>query len=528
VPSGQPPQASPYDLAAVTAAPDPSPGAPARAGPDAAPRPARPARHLRRRKSPWRRAALPVGVVGVVGACLIPWRVAMRSGVAGDTFWHRAAGVWMLDHHRVMTHDVFSYTVLGERWRTPEWGYDVVLAESVRALGPVAFWLLSAGLAVLTVLVVATRSRFVGAGWTWTGLLCVEVGAAITLYLDDRPQMFSYLFLALLLLLLTLARRRRWWLCPVPVIFFLWANLHGSFPLGLAVLVLEVLASLLRPRWGRVSVPDPLPRGPMVAAFVASGATTFLNPFGPGVYKSALGVTFNQQVRSLVVEWRSPDFHDPATLAVVMIPVAITVAYLAFSRGGVPAVELALAAFLLVSSLEAERFIPYFAVAWCALAASCPPVEEERLRPSLLVWPLVAVLGVSLLHGPWYPAGKPAPSVPVRAVAYLERHPGRIFSTYLWSDYLDWVGRPVFVDGRTELYTDNGVLSQFLAIDNLSTNPDPLLRSHGVEYVLWPPGTPLSVYLAHDSHWHVVWRSGTAVVLRYSPDAQTAQPVTPS
>jgi hypothetical protein len=109
-------------------------------------------------------------------------------------------------------------------------------------------------------------------------------------------------------------------------------------------------------------------------------------------------------------------------------------------------------------------------------------------------------------------------------VAYLEHHPGRIFSTYLWNDYLDWVGRHVFVDGRTELYTDNGVLSEYLAIDGLSADPDPVLRSHDVEYVLWPPGTALSSYLERDAHWRVAWRSSTALVFHYVPSAPTAQP----
>jgi hypothetical protein len=479
-----------------------------------------------RRARPWRRGALPIGVIGLVVGCLIPWRDALHRGVFDDTFWHRAAGVWMLDHHHVMNHDVFSYTVLGERWITPEWGYDVLLAQAVRSIGPVAFWLLSAGLATVTVLAVAMRSRMVGAGWTWTGLLCLETGAAVTLFLDDRPQMVSYFFLALLLLLLTLARRRRAWLVPVPILFVLWANLHGSFLLGLAVLLLEVGAAVVRRGAGRLSVSGPLPRGPIVVTLVASGVATLVNPFGPGVYSSALGITFNQDVRRLIVEWQSPDFHDPAILAVIMVPVVITVAYLTFSKRSLPAVESALAAFLLVSSLDAERFIPYFAIAWCALAATCSPIEEESLRPSLLVWPLVAVLGVSFIHGPFYPAGKPAPSVPVRAVAYLEHHPGRIFSTYLWNDYLDWVGRPVFVDGRTELYTDNGVLSQYLAISGLTTDPDPLLRAHHVEYVLWQPGTPLALYLQHDANWRTVWHSKEAVVLRYL-GAQTAQPVAP-
>jgi hypothetical protein len=326
---------------------------------------------------------------------------------------------------------------------------------------------------------------------------------------------------------LTLARRRRWWLWTVPVLFVAWANLHGSFLLGLAILLLEVAAAAIRVGRGRVSVPAPLPRGPIVATFLASGVATLINPFGVGIYSSALGVTFNKDVRRLIGEWQSPNFHDPATLAVVVLPVAVTVGYLAFSRRDVPAVELALAAFLLVSSLDAARFIPYFAIAWCALAARCPPLEHERFRPNLLVWPLVAVLGVSLLHGPWYRAGTPDPSVPVRAVAYLDQHPGRIFSTYLWNDYLDWVGRQVFVDGRTELYTDNGVLAQYLSVDNLTTDPDPVLRGRRVDYVLWPPRTPLSLYLEHDAHWRVAWRSRTAVVFHYVRDAQTAQPGLP-
>jgi len=464
------------------------------------------------RRPRWQRGALPIGFVGIAAGCMIAWRAALRTGVFDDTFWHRAAGVWMLDHHRVMDHDVFSYTVLGHYWATPEWGYDVLLAESVRTIGPVAFWLLSAGLASLTVIAVAWRSRLLGAGWTWIGLLSLETGAAITLFLDDRPQMVSYLFVALLLLVLTRARRHRRWLWVLPVLFVAWANLHGSFLLGLMVLGLEVAASLVRVPLGRLSVRDPLPTKPIVVTFVAAAAATFVNPFGLGVYRSALGVTFNSTVSQLISEWQSPNFHNSTMLGVVIIPVGVTVAYLAFSKGQVPAIDLVFVAFLLVSSLDAVRFVPYFAIAWCGLGAQCPPIPEEKLRPSLLVWPLVAVLGVSLLHGPWYPAGTPAPSVPVHAVDYLEAHPGRVFSTYLWNDYLDWVGIPVFVDGRTELYTSNGVLGTYLAVEDLTTDPDTVLHRYDVQYVLWPPHQAVSTYLAHDPDWRLVWSSPTADV----------------
>ncbi len=371
-----------------------------------------------RRASPLRSIiALPIGLIGVVVGGLLAWRSAMRSGLFDDVFWHRAAGVWMLDHHRVMTHDVFSYTVAGRPWTTPEWGYDVLLAASVRLLGPVAFWLMSAGVATLAVVAVAVLCRMVGAGWTWTGLLCVEAGAAVTLYLDDRPQVVSYFLVALLFLLLALGHRRPRALVAVPFVFAVWANVHGSFLLGLTLLVLQVAAAHLPRRVERVAVVDPLPRRASVVVLLTSVLATFVNPFGPGVYRSAVGVTFNGTIRRLIAEWQSPEFHNPATMAVVVLPIAATVAYLAFSKGTLPAVELIMASFLLVSTLDASRFLPYFAIAWCALAARCSPLPREEVRPNVLVWPLLGVLGLALLHGPWVPAGQPAPSVPVGAVA---------------------------------------------------------------------------------------------------------------
>ena len=468
--------------------------------------------HVRRT----RRGALPVGIVGIAAGCLAAWHSALHSGVFDDTFWHWATGNWMLDHHRVLSHDIYSYTVFGHSWITPEWGYGVVLAQSVRLIGPVAFWLLSAGLASLTVLAVAVRSRLVGAGWTWTGLLCVETGVAVTLALDDRPQMVSYFFLALLLLLLTLARRHHGWLYAVPILFVVWANMHGSFPLGLGILVLEVIAAAVRGRVGRVAVADALGTRPALATLVLSAVATLVNPFGPRVYASALGVTFNSSIRELIQEWQSPDFHNLAILAVVILPLMITVGYLAFSRDDVPALELVLAGFLLVATLQAVRFLPYFAIAWCALAARCSPLRQERVRPTILVWPVLALLGVSLLQGPYWPAGTPSASVPVAAVRYLEHRDGRVFSTYLWNDYLDYVGIPVFVDGRTELFTSGPVLRQYLAVEDLTTPPDPVLRSHHVAYVLWPTHSALSLYLGENDSWRVVWRSSLATVFRYT------------
>ncbi len=51
-----------------------------------------------------------------------------------------------------------------------------------------------------------------------------------------------------------------------------------------------------------------------------------------------------------------------------------------------------------------------------------------------------------------------------------------------------------------------------MAVTKLTQNPDHILSTYHVDYVVWAPHTPLALYLAHDHRWHVVNRSSVALV----------------
>src|SRR5688500_16906366 len=53
----------------------------------------------------------------------------------GDTYWHLAAGDWMIDHRRVLAVDVFSHTYAGRPWLSHEWLAEVAMAAAVRLGG---------------------------------------------------------------------------------------------------------------------------------------------------------------------------------------------------------------------------------------------------------------------------------------------------------------------------------------------------------------------------------------------------------
>ena len=104
-----------------------------------------------------------------------------------------------------------------------------------------------------------------------------------------------------------------------------------------------------------------------------------------------------------------------------------------------------------------------------------------------------------------------SPTVPVQAFDYLGARHGRIFTEYTWGDYSIARQRATFADGRTDLF-EGDVLTEFFAVTNMTTDPDPILSAAHVSYVVWAPQTPLSQYLSHDARWVVVDRSAVAEV----------------
>ena len=102
--------------------------------------------------------------------------------------------------------------------------------------------------------------------------------------------------------------------------------------------------------------------------------------------------------------------------------------------------------------------------------------------------------------------------MPVNATAWLQGHPGRVFSSYWYNDYLIHAGIPVFVDGRTDMYFGTPILSEYTAVAAVTKDPDPLFDRYGIRYVMWTRDGSLAVFLGHDPRWRQVYRSGAAVV----------------
>src|ERR1019366_1173516 len=93
---------------------------------------------------------------------------------------------------------------------------------------------------------------------------------------------------------------------------------------------------------------------------------------------------------------------------------------------------------------------------------------------------------------------------PVGAVAYMKTNGihGRVFHEYVWGGYLIWhmPELKVFIDGRLDPYTHNGVFEDYMAAVS-GESPQAVLDKYQVEYVLMPPDSRLSKFLKSSPTW---------------------------
>lgn len=358
-----------------------------------------------------------------------------------------------------------------------------------------------------------------------------------------RPQLAGLICFMVLLVILSQRRWRRanWFF--VSVLFVLWANLHGSFIVGIGLLACSCLGraiDLLR-RTRRIAAlfHDRRARRLILLTVLAVGAT-LLNPYGSKLYVSVLTFSRNPNLQDLT-EWGPLTIHTFQGQAVATVAVALVILFWMSPRR-LSAVDILLLAGLGGAAVLTSRMIVWWAppAAYC-LARQGSAVwnrflrrrEDSTLRPRSGFWSLVSLglmglavalspLGGMMLSGKNVDFRKSVSGqTPVSAAEYLLKHPpqGQIFNTYEWGDYLSWVARQnqqdwqIFVASHAHL-VPREVWLDYMAVIQLQPGWESRLDRHGVNNVIIDTRHrhALATMLRRDHHWRPEYEDDRAVI----------------
>jgi len=421
--------------------------------------------------------------------------VAFMPGVLndGDTFSHIATGDWILAHHAVPHVDPFSYTRLGQPWVVHEWLSEILFSGSYRLLHWQGVVLLTAAAAGLAVAQLGRHlSRFLEAGHV--ALLLIMTVACLSPSLLARPHVLALPVFEAWAAALFIARADNrgppWLMLPL---MLLWANLHGGYMLGVALLFpLALEAVLAEPQNRR---PIALRWGGFILASIASAACT---PAGLSGLLLPFRLTGVPEL-SLVGEWQPTDFATVQPLELILIAGL----YLALSRGArLPPIRLLLTLGLLHMALHHTRHLVLIGILFPLLIAEPLAIALRKEKPtgSQVGWKLAgAILACALFvlrlsiplerHD-----SQPAP---ITALAHV---PADLVSTHVLNDYsfggyLMFNHVQPYIDGRVEVFGGD-----FLQRYRMLTAPDVQtlrgeLQAWNIQWTILSPANPAAAVL---------------------------------
>ncbi|MDH3999479.1 MAG: hypothetical protein OET90_11670, partial [Desulfuromonadales bacterium] len=443
-----------------------------------------------------------------------------------DLWWHLATGRHLLETKAFLTNDPFGLAgdaitpgreiILNSYWLAQLFFYLAHRLFDDKGLVLLRAVILS--LPALCVILHYRRHKLESAAAL---LVAGLVGWGMLSVSGFRPNHLTVAFIPLLLMLMHsvgyVEDERDYNLhraAILPFFMLIWANLHGGFILGVALLggylVCESLTHVIRRN----------PLRPLVSLWgvvVLSMLLTLATPNGWTVYLQLFGF------EGSAIQKKTSEYLSPFVLAqngvlvywpyFIFLAICLIVLLLKLRT---PSTKWLLALALLLISLSAFRYAPLFLGGAAILLASeisqlCRRFSFVRTGASLCAVALVLLLAISAAPHSVAQAksalNQPvdANRFPVKAVDFLLERPlrGNTFNHFNWGGYLAWraPGRLVpFIDGRslnTDLFT---LYTRGLWIPQEAQS---IFDKHQVDVLLLPRLNPFTgeLYLLTDFLW---------------------------
>lgn len=443
-----------------------------------------------------------------------------------DTLWHVANGQWMLDHGEILKQDVFSHTFTGQRWITLDWLSEILMALVYRLGGWDGLFLATSLVFSLTLAVFAARlQRYLAPYFV---MVFTFLAFQMCLPFSARPQVFTWILLVVWVSNLTDAVDRdqapSFWNVPLMT---LWANMHGGFVVGLALmglLMIEPLVSRLMARRWR----DPVLHRWLLFA-LGSVAASLLTPNGFDLHQHIATVMLSDRLPiKLIQEWGSWQFQHLNWMGIwillifgtcllqgIRVPpfralVFLAVFYAALSH---------MRNVNLVALLPPILLARVLAAHWVNRPLNGIDRFIYRIRPerqaATYIVALAILLAASVLHHQRYPIEPDEKTTAKMAIdaVLAQGIKGPVFNTYNIGGSLIFRGIPTYIDGRSNLYGGQ-YLKDYLKIQYL-TSLEAVTRFVSdcrIGWTLLPVDAPLAVHLETVSGWRRIHRDEKYVV----------------
>ncbi len=426
--------------------------------------------------------------LGIATLALLVAAIALclNRDLNGDLYLLLFSGRYIAHHGPVGT-DPFPTIEHGRQWLNQQWLSEVGFYGAERAVG-------TTGITILYALLIGLPLALVLAAIRRKGTIVMLAVAAlyvpgILAIIHPRAAGFTLLLFTVLALLVLAgmrldpgARPRAapplWLLAAIPLLFALWANLHGGFIAGLLLIGAVTVGLWIDGRRGQAGVP-----GAHIAVLAGAGllgaiAATFATPLGTDIWSYVLSFR-NPALKLASTEWEPVTNSAPAAAFVV---IAAGVAVWTWWRAPRPRrvmPALVAAGFVLFAASSMRNLIFVAPALAFQIACSLPDRAEAPSRALVALAGSAATAAVIVYAVVLGPPNSDRVGNP--AVQYAIDHPpkrGGIVAYAGPSSYMLWraPNTPVVINGWLEHFTEDELRDNFDLLHGSLADPTPAVR----------------------------------------------------
>lgn len=471
-------------------------------------------------------------IFAILGVFLI-FFTSLQAPIDPDFGWHLRIGQDILVKHTISHFDPYSFSMSDFPWISYSWLSDIFVALAHNLFG---FFGLSIFFSFIAALAFFLAARAYQAPLPYQ-IIAALFGSILSVSIVGiRDQMWSVLGLATLIFILLRLRKNFqsriiWFL---PLLFFLWANLHPGFAIGLILFFVFIIATIFSEK-AKISQSLSNYKN-LYTCFFASIAVTFLNPFGTRIYEEIIRTGTDFYGRSFIIEWQ-PLLKSPV---LVWLP-AIIFALLLFGLQTLikkrDFILIAFSAVFFVFAMLAWRNLPLFFIASSPLAVmTLENITDKNLLDLIKTPAILLIIFALAFYAGWHnikqvwtqdtnpqalakQANFPYHAVKFLAYNKLSLNIEHLFNDYNWGGYILWQmpAQKVFIDGRMphwqlpekHIFADYQTLQA--AKDLAAVNS--LIKKYDLNIALIRPDSPLAFYLSM-AGWQNIYQDDISIILR--------------
>lgn len=392
-----------------------------------------------------------------------------------DFPWHLKSGEYIVTHKTIPEDDPFSFPhegVMGEREKfqlAQYWLAQVIYYLLYSAGGLPAIVIFSSAFFLLffVLLWIILKRK----GLYYPVILSVFTLITLDPFRGTNPQMFSTVFALFLIFLLEKFRREPASQTPlffIPLLMLLWANFHGGFIFGLAIILIYISTETIKHyigNIGKLSIGTALNSSQLRSLVLWGLVSIFITYLNPNGFK-ALEITFEPYIKP--AEFKGfysgvRGYLNPVQLAadpyssklsnisfwILLGYISIVVLFRIIRKKTIDLTSFSLIAFTIVTSLSAVRYVTFFVGAAIPLMVDYNFFKEQysfkKLNSSRIIFGIFLVLFLAVIVWQLNVKGNPfglreSRLYPVRAMNFLMGNPlsGNIFNSYNKGGFFIW------------------------------------------------------------------------------------------